>query len=311
MCIMLQVSEALDRAVVLTIANGKGGVGKTSVATNFAAEAASRGLRTVLVDLDPQGNTSLDLGVYEHDAGRALGAAVSYDAALSPTRTSRSALSWIPAGQATAILHATLSQLEVRHGPVGLSKLKSVLWPLPDTDLIVIDTPPAHSNRPVIDAALIASDWALIPTRHDAGSILGIGDVVERLRALNQAGLSFARPLGVVLFGLASASKALRAEASRELREGLDGIPLFDSVVRTSERAAYDLRDRGLAAAEYAAASKAASPDRFKALRLGRGTRDLQRFANNAQDLADDYRAVADEALARMGFTAIATGAPS
>jgi cellulose biosynthesis protein BcsQ len=297
--------------VVLTIANGKGGVGKTSVATNLAAEAAGRGLRTVLADLDPQGNTSLDLGVYEHDAGRALGSAVSYDAKLTPTATARQNLSWIPAGEATAVLHATLSQLEARNGPAGLAKLRNVLWPLPDTDLIVIDTPPAHSNRPVIDAAVMASDWVLIPTRHDAGSILGIGDVVQRLRAVSGAGLSSAKALGVVLFGLASASKALRAEAAVELREGLGDIALFESVVRTSERAAYDLRDRGLIAAEYAAASKSATADRFKALRLGRGTRELQRFANNAQELADDYRSVADEALRGMGFTAVPAGVPA
>jgi cellulose biosynthesis protein BcsQ len=299
----------LDRPVVLTIANGKGGVGKTSLATNLAAEVAGRGLHTVLVDLDPQGNTSLDLGVYEHDAGRALGSAVSYDAALTPTATARQNLSWVPAGAATAVLHATLSQLEARNGPAGLAKLRTVLWPLPDSDLIVIDTPPAHSSRPVIDAALMASDWVLIPTRHDAGSILGIGDVVQRLRVVTDSGLSSARALGVVLFGLASASKALRAEAAAELREGLGDIALFESVVRTSERAAYDLRDRGLVAAEYAAASKSAAGDRFKALRLGRGTRELQRFANNAQELADDYCSITDEALRGMGFTAVTAGA--
>lgn len=296
---------------MLTIANGKGGVGKTSLATNLAAEAADRGLRTVLVDLDPQGNTSLDLGVYEHDAGRTLGAAVSYDTLLSPTPTTRPALSWIPGGEATAVLHATLSQLEARNGMVGLAKLRNVLWPLADTDLIVIDTPPAHSNRPVIDAAFIASDWVLIPTRHDAGSILGIGDVIQRLRAVTEAGLSNVQALGVVLFGLASASKSLRVEAADELRDGLGDIPLFDAVVRTSERAAYDLRDRGLVAAEYAAAAKAATGDRFKALRLGRGTRDLQRFANNAQELAGDYRRVTDEALRGMGLSAVAAGVPA
>jgi cellulose biosynthesis protein BcsQ len=302
--------DPVQRPVVLTVANGKGGVGKTSISTNLAAEAAVRGLRTVLVDLDPQGNTSLDLGVYDHDAGRALGAAVSYDAALAPTPTARPNLSWIPAGEATAVLHATLSQLEARSGPAGLTKLRNVLWALAVTDLVVIDTPPAHSNRPVIDAALMASDWVLIPTRHDAGSILGIGDVVQRIRAVTDAGLTNARALGVVLFGLASASRALRADAANELREGLGDIALFESVVRTSERAAYDLRDRGLVASEYAAASHSAAGDRFKALRLGR-TRELQRFANNAQDLAKDYSSVADEALRGMRFTAAPTGAPA
>jgi cellulose biosynthesis protein BcsQ len=303
------MSDRSARPVVLTIANGKGGVGKTSLATNLAAEAAMRGLRTVLVDLDPQGNTSLDLGVYEHDAGRALGSAVSYDSLLTPTPTTRPGLWWIPAGEATAVLHATLTQLEARNGPAGLAKLRSVLWPLSDTDLIVIDTPPAQSNRPVIDAALMASDWVLIPTRHDAGSILGIGDVVQRLRAVSEAGLSSVQALGVVLFGLASASKALRVEAATELREGLGDITLFESVVRTSERAAYDLRDRGLVAGEYAAAAKAASGDRFKALRLGRGTRELQRFATNAHELAADYHSVTDEALRGMGFGAVKAGA--
>ncbi len=295
--------SARSRSVVLTVANGKGGVGKTSVAVNLAAGAAARGIATLLVDLDPQGNTSLELGVYEHDGGRSLGAAVSYDAPLEPQRAVRPCLAYIAAGDATASLHAVMTEMQAKLGERGLTKLRDVLWQQTDIDLVVIDTPPAHSNRVVIDAALIASDWLLLPTRHDAASILGIGGVVARLRELNDRNVSVARPLGAVLFSLAAASKALRADAAQELEEGLGGIPLFRAVIRTSERAAYDLRDRGLTAAEYAAQAKGAAGDRLKALRL-RKTSEMQRYASGAKELADDYAAVLDEALAGMGFRA-------
>jgi chromosome partitioning protein len=292
-----------DRPIVLTIANGKGGVGKTSVAVNLAAGSAERGIPTLLVDLDPQGNTALDLGVYDHDAGRSFGAAVSYDVPLAPMRDIRRTLDYVPAGEGTASLHAVLSQAEAKNGAYGLAKLRDVLWQQTAYHLVVIDTPPAHSNRPIIDAAFIASDWVLIPTRHDAGSILGIAGVVERLREVVDRKYSDAQPLGVVLFGLAAASKALRADAAAELEAGLGDIPLLKSTIRTSERAAYDLRDRGKTATEYALDAKSATGDRLKALRLRR-TRDLQRFASGAQELADDYSALLDEVLATMGFQA-------
>jgi chromosome partitioning protein len=289
-----------SRPIVLTVANGKGGVGKTSVASNLAAGTARRGINTLLVDLDPQGNTSLDLGIYEHDGGRSLGAAVSYDSPLTPMTTDRANLRYVPGGEATAMMHAVIAQLESKQGPAGLAKLRDVLW-RSDADLIVIDTPPAHSNRSIIDAALIASDWLLIPTRHDAGSILGISGVIERLREVTANKFSIAKPLGVVLFGLAAASKALRSEAAAELQAGLGDIPLFSSVIRTSERAAYDLRDRGMVAAEYAVAAGAAAGERIQALR-SKTTADSARYASGAQELARDYAAVTDEALIGMGF---------
>lgn len=288
-----------SRPVVLTVANGKGGVGKTSVATNLAAGAAARGIATLLVDLDPQGNTALDLGVYEHDGGRSLGAAVSYDMDLA-TVDARADLRYSPGGEGTGSLHAVLAQREAQQGPAGLVRLREVLW-RQRVDLVVIDTPPAQSNQPVIDAALIASDWLLIPTKHDAASVLGISGVVDRLREVTARKFSGAAALGVVVFGLSSSSKALRASVLAELRDGLGEIPVLNAVVRSSERAAYDLRDRGQTAVEYAAAARTSKTARLRALRHGQQG-GVQHFASGAGDLAGDYEALTDEVLTRMGF---------
>ena len=296
-CSVVNMSDS--RPVVLTVANGKGGVGKTSVSSAVAAGSAARGISTLYVDLDPQGNSALDLGVYEHDAGRGLGAAVAYGMPLQ-TVSARENLAYSPGGEGTASLHAVLAQREASQGPAGLLALREVLWSLP-FDLVVIDTPPAQSNQPVIDAALIASDWLLIPTRHDAASVLGIAGVVGRLQEVSSRKFSHAQALGVVVFCLSSSSKALRASVLEELQAGLGEIPVLSTVIRSSERAAYDLRDRGQLATEYAAAAKLAKSARLKALRSG-NTGDVQPFANGAAELAADYEALTLEVLTGMGF---------
>jgi cellulose biosynthesis protein BcsQ len=76
----------LERSLV--IANGKGGVGKTTLTANLAVEASKRWERVIAVDLDPQANLAADLGVEAHDNGKSLAGAATMKATLrlSPRR---------------------------------------------------------------------------------------------------------------------------------------------------------------------------------------------------------------------------------
>ncbi len=84
----------------IAVSNGKGGVGKTSVASHLAGIAAAAGWKVLAVDLDPQGNLGQDLGYYQADrgdSGRSLSDAVIDGTELVPLRDVRPNLDvWFP-----------------------------------------------------------------------------------------------------------------------------------------------------------------------------------------------------------------------
>jgi len=87
--VRLAIREALRRLGVVFI-NGKGGVGKSSCATNFAVNCAAMGQRTLLMELDQQGNHAEDLGYFRdtsvNDQGKSQADAVLSGTAIEPNR---------------------------------------------------------------------------------------------------------------------------------------------------------------------------------------------------------------------------------
>ncbi|MGH7293185.1 MAG: ParA family protein, partial [Myxococcota bacterium] len=154
-------------------------------------------------------------------------------------------------------------------------------------ELAVIDTAPAGGL--LEDAALVAADWILIPTKPDDKSLLGLSRISDRLDALARQGLPTGALVGVVLFGISSTATRIRAQARRDLLEAFGHQPVvFDTIIRASERGAIDQSRHGVVALEYAHAA-----------------RDSRRFAIAAHTLADDYRALADEILERITHHAL------
>ena len=113
---------------VVAIANGKGGVGKTSLTAGLAGLIAGAGYRVLTVDADPQGNLRRDLG-YDSTDGQSLASAIQSGTQLEPLRDVRPNLDCIPGGAALYDLPATHVSRAHARGIPGRTSISAARHP--------------------------------------------------------------------------------------------------------------------------------------------------------------------------------------
>jgi cellulose biosynthesis protein BcsQ len=154
--------------LTVTVISLKGGVGKTSVALGLAGAAVARGLRTLLIDLDPQGNASLAL-----DPQSTL---FTSNDVLADARAGVLAQAVTPSAWDEALLVVpSETALEHRNHPVqgrgGEHRLRTTMQGLAGFDLVLVDTPPSLGE--LTKNALAASDRAVVVTEPTAFALTG------------------------------------------------------------------------------------------------------------------------------------------
>ncbi|MXS86030.1 ParA family protein [Nitrosomonas sp. HPC101] len=163
---------------ILAIANQKGGVGKTTTSINLAASLANIGKRVLLVDLDPQGNTTMGSGVEKRLLDRTvyqilLGEHTAAEVRLS---TQPGKYDLLPANQELAGAEVEMVSLEQRE-----SRLKKALQAVQaDYDFILIDCPPALNLLTL--NGLCAAYAVIIPMQCEYYALEGLSDLVNTIK---------------------------------------------------------------------------------------------------------------------------------
>ncbi|WP_435165250.1 ParA family protein [Falsirhodobacter sp. 1013] len=184
-----------EKPRIIAIANQKGGVGKTTTAINVAAGLAEKGNRTLLIDLDPQGNASTGLGI-EPEARNLttydlLVEGIPIGDVLCPTAFDR--LYICPANSDLASADMELIANE-RRTFLLQDALKTLSG---DFDYVLIDCPPSLNLLTI--NALVAADSVLVPLQAEFFALEGLSQLMLTVREVRQTANPALRIEGVVL----------------------------------------------------------------------------------------------------------------
>jgi chromosome partitioning protein len=219
-------------SIVFTIANQKGGVGKTTTAVNLSAALAEKKIHTLLIDLDPQANATSAIGVEKQEGKSLYGPLHGEGTALEMiTPTQYEYLSLIPSEVDLAAAEMELAQTENY-----LMKLRTCLQPVRDSArfrAIIIDCPPALGMLSM--NSLAAADFLLIALQCEYMALEGLGQILKVVERLKTANVNAALEIGGIVMTMFDVRTKLSRQVVDEVKKHLPE-KIFETVIPRTVR---------------------------------------------------------------------------
>jgi len=225
---------------VITVANQKGGVGKTTSTVNLAVAFALHGLRVLVIDLDPQGNASTGLGV-----NHSVDVPSSYDVLVEGASLAETAVRVEQAPNlwcVPATIDLAGAEIELVSVVARETRLRSAIAAYQeDVDYIFVDCPPSLGLLTV--NALVAGGEVFIPIQCEYYALEGLGQLLRNIELI-QAHLNSGLELSTILLTMYDGRTKLADQVAQEVRNHFGDIVLdvvIPRSVRVSEAPGYGL----------------------------------------------------------------------
>lgn len=169
-------------AIVISVTNQKGGVGKTTSAVNIAYYLAKQGKKTLIVDFDPQGNATSGLGIDKQKLEGTMADVILETKQMVDIilPTSHKNLYLAPTTP-----HLANTEVELAQANRRFTRLKNAIGTLNGYDFIIIDSPPSLSLLTV--NGLIAARYVLLPVQAEFYALEGLGQLLETMKLVRKS----------------------------------------------------------------------------------------------------------------------------